>query len=150
MEEFILNKYFLTKLIVDFEFPDEEEYSVSAVETGLDYKIFRHPKDQLRRMMELSVEIRSLDSNERKVGHQIFTVINGDFTLPKDNQVKDTEMLFRINALSVLYSTLRGVLGNLTGSFPGEKFVLDAIVPQDAVKNIEKFKKEEKKRRKRK
>lgn len=63
--------------------------------------------------------------------------IVGQFVVPEDLPAAEQEGFLRVNGLSILYSTLRGILGNITGSFPGERLCLPTILPFDIVKSIE-------------
>lgn len=87
--------------------------------------------------MRLEVFFKGVTKKDEPIGHQIECVINGEFLIPEEMDVDKREGLLRVNGLSILYSTLRGVLGNLTGSFPGDKLCLPTIVPNELVKEIE-------------
>lgn len=137
MNHLELENYFLEKLKVEFEFPEKGEMNLHRIRSGFDYELFKHPDEELRRLMRLEVFFKGVTKKDEPIGHQIECVINGEFLIPEEMDVDKREGLLRVNGLSILYSTLRGVLGNLTGSFPGDKLCLPTIMPNELVKEIE-------------
>lgn len=132
-----LEDYFLTRLNFDFNFPDDAEVPEEQVSLDFDYDVLTHPDDPLRRMVSLRVGVRQVAKDGSKVGHQVECKIHGQFRIPEDIKEDQREGLLRINGVSILYSTLRGIIGNLSGSFPVGRFCLPTILPQDVVKQIE-------------
>ena len=132
-----LEDYFLTRLKVDFNFPNDAEVRVEHFSLDFDYDVLTHQDDPLRRMLTLRVGIGQLAKDGSKVAHQIECEINGQFRIPEEMENDQREGMLRVNGVSILYSTLRGIIGNLSGSFPEGRLCLPTILPQDVVKNIE-------------
>lgn len=135
-----LEDYFLTRLNVDFNFPNDAEVQVEQVSLDFDYDVLTHQDDPLRRMLTLKVGVSEVAKDGSKVGHQVECEIHGQFRIPEDIKQDQREGILRINGVSILYSTLRGIIGNLSGSFPAGRLCLPTILPQDVVEHIEKSK----------
>ncbi len=137
MNHLQLEDYFLTRLKVDFNFHDDVEVREKQVSLDFDYDVLTHQDDPLLRMLTLKVGVSEIAEDGSKVGYQVECEINGQFRIPEDIKEDQREGLLRINGVSILYSTLRGIIGNLSGSFPVGRFCLPTILPQDVVKHIE-------------
>lgn len=135
-----LEDYFLTRLNLDFIFPNEIEDEVESNSLEFDYDVLTHPDDPLRRMLTLRVGVSQVAKDDSKMAYQVECEINGQFRIPEEIKKDQREGLLRINGVSILYSTLRGIIGNLSGSFPEGRLCLPTILPQDVVKHIEKSK----------
>ena len=135
-----LEDYFLTRLNVEFIFPDEVEVEAESVSLEFDYDVLTHPDDPLRRMLALRVGVSQVAKDDSKMAYQAECEINGQFRIPEEIKKEQREGLLRINGVSILYSTLRGIIGNLSGSFPQGRLCLPTILPQDVVKHVEKSK----------
>ena len=136
-----LEDYFLTRLHVDFSFSKEAEVHVERLSLDFDYDVLTHQDDPLRRMLTLRVSLGEVTEDGSKVAHQVECEINGQFRIPEDMEENQREGMIRVNGLSMLYSTLRGIIGNLSGSFPAGRFCLPAILPQEVVERVEETKK---------
>lgn len=132
-----LEDYFLTNLQVRHHFPQKDEVAVERLSLNFDYDVKKHAENQSRRWMNLKVSGRELDANGNKVGVEFETAINGIFLLPSEWDEERQEIMLRINGVSILYSTLRGIIGNLSGSLPGGRFCLPTILPQEIVQQVE-------------
>lgn len=132
-----LEDYYLSRLHVDFHFPQEEETMAQAFSLSFDYDALKHAHDSHRRMLRLRVNGCQLDAHKEKVGIDIDVEINGVFRLPEQLEVDHREALLRVNGVSILYSTLRGIIGNLSGSFPEGRLCLPTILPNAIVQQIE-------------
>ena len=129
---------------MDFHFPEKQEVQVRHQAMSFDYDVLQHSEEPLRRMLRLRVSLSEHDGNDEKVGHDIQCEINGQFIVPEKLEAPEQEGILRVNGLSILYSTLRGILGNITGSFPGERLCLPTILPQEIAESIEERKKNSK------
>ena len=132
-----LEDYFLTRLNVDFIFPDEVEVEAESVSLEFDYDVLTHPDDPLRRILTLRVGVSQVAEDDSKMAYQVECEINGQFRFPEEFKKDQREGMLRINGVSILYSTLRGIIGNLSGSFPEGRLCLPTILPQDVVKHVE-------------
>lgn len=134
---FQLEDYFLTRLNVKFIFHDEVEVEAESVSLEFDYDVLTHPDDPLRRILTLRVGVSQVAEDDSKMAYQVECEINGQFRIPEEIKKDQREGLLRINGVSILYSTLRGIIGNLSGSFPEGRLCLPTILPQDVVKHVE-------------
>lgn len=132
-----LEDYFLTRLNLDFIFPNEIEDEVESNSLEFDYDVLTHPDDPLRRIMTLRVGVSQVAEDDSKMAYQVECEINGQFRIPEGMKKDQHEGILRINGVSILYSTLRGIIGNLSGSFPEGRLCLPTILPQDVVKHVE-------------
>ncbi len=135
-----LEDYFLTRLNVDFIFPNDTEVEAESVSLDFDYDVLTHQDDSLRRMLTLRVGVSQVAKDDSKIAYQVECEINGQFRIPEEIKKDQREGILRINGVSILYSTLRGIIGNLSGSFPEGRLCLPTILPQDVVKHVEKSK----------
>src|SRR6266576_3099401 len=134
-----LEEYFLTRLHVDYTFPPgAPQVEVKQTECNFDYETGTHVTDQRLRMLRLKGLFRELDANNQAVGHRIECEILGFFSFTDTTPKGKEEVLLRVNGVSVLYGALRGILGIMSGSFPGGRFRLPNIMPQEIVADIEK------------
>jgi preprotein translocase subunit SecB len=135
-----LEDYFLTRLHVDFNFPKEEEVHVEELSIDFDYESLTHQDDPLRRLLTLRIRAGELTGDGEQVAHQFECEINGQFRIPEHIPKEHHEGLVCINGTSILYSTLRGIIGNLSGSFPSGRLCLPTINPEEVVKRVQKAK----------
>jgi len=131
-----LEDYFLTRLHVDFSFPKEEEVHVEELSFDFDFDSLTHRDDPLRRMLTLRVRAGEQTENGEPVAHQLDCEINGQFQVPEEIPEDHREGLVCVNGVSILYSTLRGIIGNLSGSFPAGRLCLPTINPKELVENV--------------
>lgn len=141
-----LEDYFLTRLHVDFSFPKDSEAHVEEISLNFDYDSLTHSDDPLRRLLVLRVRFGELTKDGEQVARQFDCEINGRFRIPEDIPEQKREGLVCVNGLSILYSTLRGIIGSLSGSFPASRLCLPTILPQEVVKRIQENKFAEKKK----
>lgn len=148
--KFELEEYSLTKLHVEFKFPDDREnVEVSGNRMTFDYDIHTHKEEQRRFRMCLRFKLEQCDSENIPVAYQVQSEMYGFLVFDESCEWDECEKLVRINGLSLLYSTLRGYLATVGGLFPMGKIQLPAIMPQDIVRDIELRKAEERNSKKR-
>lgn len=140
-----LEDYFLTRLHVDFNFPKGKEVHVEELAIDFDYDSLTHEDDPLRRLLTLRIRAGELTEDGDRIAHQFECEINGQFRIPEDVPDEQHEGLVCINGISILYSTLRGIIGNLSGSFPAGRLCLPTINPKEVVKRVQKSKAAKKK-----
>ena len=140
MSILLLEDYFLTRLHVDFNFPKEKEVHVEELQIEFDYDSLTHEDDPLRRLLTLRIRAGELTQDGEQIAHQFECEINGQFHIPEEIPEEHREGLVCINGTSILYSTLRGIIGNLSGSFPAGRLCLPTINPEEVVKRIQKAK----------
>jgi len=137
-----LEDYFLTRLHMGYHFPKDGAEMGQEVSLAFDYDTLKHNEVPLRRMLCLRVAMYELDAKGNKAEYYLESEIKGQFLMPENMEGEAIEVLLRVNGLSILYSTLRGIIGNVSGSFPGGRFCLPTIFPPDVVKRIERRKAE--------
>jgi preprotein translocase subunit SecB len=135
-----LEDYFLSRLHVDFNFPTGAEVHVEELSIDFDYDSLTHKDDPLRRMLTLRIRAGERTKDGERVAHQLECDINGQFRIPEEIPEEQHEGLVCINGVSILYSTLRGIIGNLSGSFPAGRLCLPTINPQEVVERVQKAK----------
>jgi hypothetical protein len=132
-EEFVLNS-----LHVDWAPPSPgKAASPKSTRMLFDYSMGTHIADPLRHRMTFKAEFLEMAEDELPQGYRIQPEIVGFFQIDPELPEERRQAQVRINGVSQLYSTLRGLIAATTGSFPGGKFVLPSILPQDVVRQIE-------------
>lgn len=137
MSQLQLDEFYLTKLSIDFVIPQSNVEISSDFDLGFDYQTLAHSEDPLRRKMILSVKGMQKDTSGNPLAFQVRCDIVGIFVLPEDLATETRESLFLLNGVSILYSTLRGVIGSATGSFPTGTLCLPTVLPQDVIKMVQ-------------
>ncbi len=138
-----LEEYLLTRLHLDFNPPPKDEVRINQVKSAFDYSLGVHSKEVRRYRFDLHVKCYEADEEEIKVGYEVEAAITGFFSLDEEVPKEKMEVLVRLNSFSILYGMLRGIVATASGSFPGGKFLLPAVMPQDIVELVERAKKEE-------
>jgi preprotein translocase subunit SecB len=136
-----LEDYHLTKLHIDWRAPTKGTVHVDEIQTGLDYDVAVHAKDKLRYKLALRIRLTENGKEEKDVGYVVAADIVGLFSFPKDSEVEVREKLIRLNGVSILYSTFRGILSGMTGMFEGRRLTLPTIMPNEVVQIVEEAKK---------
>jgi hypothetical protein len=133
-----LDQYFLTRLQVDHTFPaSSPTIKVASVTSSLDYEVGNHRNEPRRRMLRLKVEFQESDDKQQKVGYRIQCEIVGFFSFTESTPPGKEEIVIRVNGFNLLYGTLRGVLATTTAIFPGGRFSVPNVMPNEIVADIE-------------
>lgn len=136
-----LDEFKLLKLNIDWRPPQQKKsVKVEQMTCDFDYEIATHSKNALRYRMILNVRVREIGKEQKDVGYLIEAKLAGFFSFPKDTEIKQRELMARVNGLNLLYGTFRGVLSGVTGNFPGSQLVLPTIDARAVVMDIEKRK----------
>jgi preprotein translocase subunit SecB len=136
-----LEDYYLTKLHIDWRAPSKPEVHVEEIQTGLDYDVAIHAKEKNRYKLDLRIRLSEAGKEEVNVGYVVSADIVGLFSFSEECEKEMREKLIRINGVSILYSTFRGILGGMTGMFEGRRLSLPTIMPNEVVKRVEEAKK---------
>lgn len=136
-----LEDYYLTKLHIDWRPPSKAEVQVDEIQTGLDYDVAVHTKQKNRYKLDLRIRLSETGKEEKDVGYVVAADIVGLFSFPEASDKDTREKLIRINGVSLLYSTFRGILGGMTGMFQGRRLALPTIMPHEVVQRVEESKK---------
>ncbi len=138
-----LEDYFLTRLQADYTFPGTSPtITVASVTSNFDYEVANHRDDQRRRMLRLKVDFQEQDDKQQKVGYHIQCEIVGFFSFTDSTPPGKEEILIRVNGFNMLYGTLRGLLATTTAVFPGGRFSVPNVMPNEIVADIEKRREE--------
>jgi hypothetical protein len=135
----LLDQYFLTCLQVDYTFPGSSPtITVASTACDFDYEVANHRAEPRRRMLRLKVEFQELDDKQQKVGYRIRCEIVGFFSFTDSTPPGKEEIVIRVNGFNILYGTLRGALATTTAVFPGGRFSVPNVMPNEIVADIEK------------
>ncbi len=133
-----LEEFFLTKFHVDFSFPPGVTHiEVKQLQSSFNYETGTHMHEPNFRMLKFMGIFQELDDKDQHVGHRIEFEMVGFFSFTEATPKGKEEILLRINGISLLYGALRGILASTTGVFPGGRFRLPNIMPQEIVADIE-------------
>lgn len=132
-----LEDYYLTKLHIDWRAPAKAEVRVDEIQTGIDYDVAVHTKEKNRYKLDLRIRLTETGKEEKDVGYIVAADIVGLFSFPEGSDKLTREKLIRINGVSLLYSTFRGILGGMTGMFQGRRLALPTIMPNEVVQRVE-------------
>lgn len=140
----LLEEYFLTRLQVDYTFPGTSPtITVASVTSSFDYEVLNHRDDPRRRQLKLKVEFQEMDDKQQKVGYRIQCEIVGFFSFTDSTPKGKEEIVIRVNGFNMLYGTLRGALATTTAVFPGGRFSVPSVMPNEIVADIEKRREQE-------
>lgn len=78
------------------------------------------------------------NSSKPKAGFKIEATITGYFSTPDANDEKKNLNLVCYNGGMILIGTLRGIIANMTGTFPGGKIDLPSINMNELIEYVEK------------
>ncbi len=93
--------------------------------------------------MDFRFKLQEQTADQKPLGFRLTVEIVGFFTIGDQIPPEKVELQTRVNGVSVLYGILRGLVANVTGSFPVGKLVLPTVMPQDIVNDVERRKAEE-------
>jgi preprotein translocase subunit SecB len=135
-----LEDYYLTKLHIDWRAPSRSEVNVEEIKTGLDYDVAVHAKERHRYKLDLRIRLTETGKEQKDVGYEVEADIVGLFAFEETCEKETREKLIRLNGVSILYSTFRGILGGMTGMFQGRRLTLPTIMPNEVVRRVEEAK----------
>ena len=135
-----LEDYYLTKLHIDWRAPAKPEVNVEEIKTGLDYDVAIHAKEKHRYKLDLRIRLTETGKEQKDVGYVVEADIVGLFGFDETCDKETREKLIRLNGVSILYSTFRGILGGMTGMFQGRRLTLPTIMPNEVVQRVEEAK----------
>lgn len=134
----LLNEYFLTRLSVNYDFPDTiPNINVASVNSTFNYEALTHRDDPRQRQLKVQMEFQELDEKQQKVGYHITCELVGFFTFTDTTPKGQEEIVLRVNGLNMLYGALRGVFATSLAVFPGGRFSIPNIMPKEIVADIE-------------
>ncbi len=136
-----LEDYYLTKHHIDWRAPSKPEVHVEEIQTGVDYDVAVHAKEKHRYKLDLRIRLTETGKEQKDVGYVIVADIVGLFAFDEACEQEMREKLIRLNGVSILYSTFRGILGGMTGMFEGRRLTLPTIMPNEVVQRVEEAKK---------
>jgi preprotein translocase subunit SecB len=141
-----LQEFFIHDLAVEWLNPEESESESFSL--GFDYDLSCHANDpHLVRMIMRFWLGRAANDDAPRCPYSIHVEIEGFFSFPADLEEGQMAYLCRVNSMTILYGILRGEIANVTGSFPGGKYILPTVMMQDVVNEIEERKEKEREAR---
>lgn len=135
----------MLKMVVEWLEPaNTEEESISF---GFDYDLACHPETPHLIKMVMRFWLGQANDDEApRCPYSLLTEMEGIFSFPEDIDEKQMAYLCRVNSMTILYGILRGEVANVTGSFPGGKYILPTVMIPEVVDSIEKRKTDERKK----
>lgn len=131
-----LDDFFFTHLEVKWNEP-EATTDVTSLTSRFDYDVFRRNDNDHHYMLRFRSAFEEKTDDDRTVGFEIESTLAGLISLPEKTCAEDCEKIVRFNGVALLWGVLRGQLATMTGSFPGGKFNLPTIMPDEIVKMVE-------------
>lgn len=136
-----LESYYLDKFHINWRPPEVPDVQVAESEITLDYDVAVHNSEKHRYKFTLRVQISEIGKEQRDVGYVVDAEIVGFFAFDEECDKSTRPSLIRLNGVSLLYSTLRGLVGGISGTFRGGNFVLPTISAKQVVTKVEAAKK---------
>ncbi|MFA5258126.1 MAG: hypothetical protein WC360_08245 [Opitutales bacterium] len=135
-----LDGLFVTRLNIDWRQPTTQSVDISSLNVSCDYDVAFNANDNSKFKMDLRLKFSEVGKQQTDVGYIIEADMVGLFSFPQEIDIQTRHALVRVNGVSILYSSLRGILATVSGLFPAGKFTLPSISPQDLVKQVEELK----------
>jgi len=136
-----LEDFFLTRLNVEWRnLPSDSEYKVNSLRVRVGYELAHHAEIPHAYQMTLCVAGEDVIEKAASAGYKFDAVITGRYHIENAKTPELEARLSVINGISLLYSTLRGLLGSASGNFEFGKLVLPSINPYAIVEQTEKAK----------
>lgn len=136
-----LDDFFLTRLNVEWRNPPiDGDYKVNSLKVQVSYDLAHHAELPHAYQMTLSVAGEDVMEKAANAGYKFDAVITGRYHIENAKTPELEARLAVINGISLLYSTLRGLVGSVSGSFEFGKLVLPSINPLSIVEQAEKAK----------
>lgn len=105
---------------------DYEEKAESSIQMGLSLNVSEKIDSPLNFLLLLGITLNSEDAAFKNAGFKAFLEIGGFFELSSDLTEQEKTNYLLLNGLSMLYSTARGVIAQLTCQ-TARKIVVPAI-----------------------
>lgn len=131
-----LEEFFLEKIQVEWRSPPDGEHKYLRLHLQLSYDLATKVDDEHAYQMVLTIAGEDTFEGIESAGHKFESTIVGRYRL--ENAKPEMEpMLARVNGVSLLYSTFRGIMASVTGNFEHGKVMLPSIDPKAVVERIE-------------
>jgi preprotein translocase subunit SecB len=133
-----LDECYLTRLNVECGGTHEtKESKIGPLEMTAEYNCVLQPGSEHAYQMVLSLSGRERVEPSVEKGFTFDAVIVGRYRIENASKAELEPQLARINGVSLLYSTLRGMLASATGNFQFGKIDLPSLNPIALVRDIE-------------
>jgi preprotein translocase subunit SecB len=130
-----LEEFFITKLNVEYiQGKNDDLETPTTYNLSMDYDVAVREDDE--RFFKLDLKVKT-KPKRGQTGLSVVANLSGFFSFPEGAEEDEMQYLIRVNGCSMLYSLLRGQIAMVSGSFPGGKVNLPAIVMQDQINQIE-------------
>lgn len=110
-----------------FDNSTEPPKDSSGVEFGMDFDIKISAENELIHRIDLKIGLNNSDSAYEQAGFRLAIELTGLFELDQGLAKEEADRLLALNGLSMLFSTARGVIAQLTSQAPIGKVVLPSI-----------------------
>lgn len=131
-----LDDFYFTHLEVKWNEPDTVT-DVTSLTSKFDYDVFRKKENTRHYMLRFQSAFEEKTKDDAGVGFEIESTLVGLISFQEGTCTDDCEKIVRLNGVALLWGVLRGQLAAMTGSFPGGKFSLPTIMPDEIVTMVE-------------
>ncbi len=128
--------FVVNRLHVDYvihEGNPRQRGEVISIQFGIEFA--RNTKEDRQFRMVLKAIFSEKTKDKKPLGYQVDSVVTGIIKAPDDIPADQVQFHAEINGAAILYGTLRGIIFNATGVFPGGQMVLKSIPPNDILKS---------------
>lgn len=119
--------YAVVKFSLDSSKADSDSNSASEMQFGMDVEIRTHSENELNYRIDLIIDINESKEAFDKNGFRLSLQIAGIFEFSEEITAEEMEKMISLNAVSMLFSTARGVIAQLTTQSIMGKFVLPSV-----------------------
>lgn len=110
-----------------FENSTEPPKDSSGIELGIDFDIKVNAENELIHRIDLKIGLNDSDAAYEQAGFRLATELSGLFEHDQGLTKEEADRLLAYNGLSMLFSTARGLIAQLTAQAPVGKVVLPSI-----------------------
>lgn len=133
-----LDDFFLSTLHIEWvPIPTEGDFQFQSVNLRLTYELKSHSEKKNAYQMALKMEGEEVCEKAPGSGLNFNATIVGQYRIEGVESPQQEAILARINGVSLLYSTFRGILGSVSGAFQSGRFSLPSIDPRAIVADVE-------------
>lgn len=99
----------------------------SQVELGMDFNVGVNTDNELNYRIDLSIVINESEPAYEEAGFRLSMELAGIFEFVPETSKEERDRMIGLNGLSMLFSTARGVVAQLTAQSPIGKYVLPSV-----------------------
>ncbi|PIU26014.1 MAG: hypothetical protein COW32_02860 [Candidatus Aquicultor secundus] len=110
-----------------FEVSPAFQKEPSQVELGLDSNVGINKDNELNYRIDIIIKINEDELAYEEAGFRLSAELAGIFEFAPETTKEEIDKMIGLNGLSMLFSTARGVIAQLTAQSPIGKFVLPSV-----------------------